>query len=115
MNPEIKFNPKRVDESWKENVSKEKGETASRAVTSSPEFIRLITSLGMQALYALGLSEGSDQMQGEPDLEQAQQLIDMLVALREKTSGRLSPEESTLLARLISDIQLKFVRLQPRP
>ena len=45
------------------------------------------------------------------DLAGARQIIDSLGALREKTRGRLSFEESDALDSLLGELQLTFTRL----
>lgn len=129
---EIRFNPKRVDESWKENVASERGKTGPHASerpvlknasgadapasSGTPEkgigFLLFIQSLAMQALIQLGLVPAPNGEESEVNLEAAQELIDILVMLKEKTAGNLSPEEEKLITSAISDLQLKFVSVR---
>jgi hypothetical protein len=67
----------------------------------------------MLASFALAALEGvrdpaSGQMHRDP--QQAAELIDMLMLLRERTEGRRTPEESQALDELLHDLQLRYVR-----
>ena len=50
-----------------------------------------------------------DRRAGEPDLPLAQQTIDILAMLREKTKGNLTPEEEQFLENLLTDLRLRYV------
>ena len=107
------FAKKRVDESWKESVSKEKGKTLSEPKDkgASPlSFSAFITSLGIQALIKMGEFKDPNSAQMEIDLDGAQETIDLLLMLKEKTKGNLTSEEETLLNSLTADLQFKFVQ-----
>jgi hypothetical protein len=94
------FAKKRVDESWKESVS-----------GASPiSFSAFITSLGIQALIKMGEFKDPNSAQMEIDLDGAQETIDLLLMLKEKTKGNLTREEETLLNSLTADLQFKFVQ-----
>ena len=104
---------KKVDESWKDSVAKEKSkdkppapeapesETASEA-EAPPEagFELLIAGLGAQVIGALN----------EGKLDQSRYLIDTLQMLAEKTQGNLTPEESQGLQEMLYQLQLQFVK-----
>ena len=81
----------------------------------SAPFENLIRGLGLQAATVLREIAGSSGQGTEIGLEGAHQMIDILEALRVKTRGNLTPEESTLLDDLIYDLQMEFVALQGRP
>jgi hypothetical protein len=102
---------KRVDESWKESIEKEKFHTPPHEDSRHPEptFAALATSLAMQALVALGEVENPLTKARQKDLEAARDTIDLLLMLQEKTKGNLDREESALLAELIADLQVRFV------
>ena len=81
---------KRVDESWKDSVNKEKGiPSAGPAAAPPPDssFPFFISTLAMQALAALGeLPDPSGVKKpsaAPPDLESARYLIDVLNMLYE--------------------------------
>lgn len=115
---EIKFTEKKVDDSWKDQVSKEKGTAPlSQAPEGSPRknspktlkpFISLLSSLGYQAMFHLGEIPNPETQQPEINLEAAKEIIDLLLALKDKTEGHLSPEESEVFSTLLPELQLKF-------
>jgi hypothetical protein len=74
------------------------------------DFNALVLSLGSSALIHLG--EAPDPVSGntqEPDLPLAQQSIDLLVLLQEKTRGNLSDEEARFLDTLLYDLRVRYV------
>ena len=105
----VPFTEKRVDESWKNHVYQEKGKSSAREHQSPLDFTAFVTSLGIQALVKMGELKPPDAEKVEPDLDQAQETIDLLLMLKEKTKRNLTAEEESLLGSLIADLQLKFV------
>jgi len=75
-------------------------------------------SLGLTAPARIGGSgtqvRASLNAQSKPsesqDLEQARQAIDVLLVLRDKTSGNRTEQEDRLLEELVYDLQMRFVR-----
>jgi hypothetical protein len=113
------FIPKKVDESWKDSVRKEKeisGEKPSEPALES-DFLTFLSTLAMQALMALG--EAANPVTGETltDLPQAQYLIDVIQMLSDKTQGNLSAQESAEVKTVLYQLRLKFVKKsqQPKP
>ncbi len=111
---------KKVDESWKESVHKEKGgaeEIGEReaVVPPAPNFPFFISTIGMQALAALG--EIPDPATGEKKINttQAQYLIDVIQMLSDKTKGNLSKEEESMMRDLLYELQMKFVEKTQTP
>lgn len=125
---------KKVDESWKDSVLKEKTGTEpvkaeerpaklqqqSRPREEAPQpaseadFIQFVSSLGMQALAALGALP--DPATGRPrntitteDLAQAKYLIDIVQMLADKTKGNLTPEEAAALEEMTYQLRVRFV------
>ena len=74
-------------------------------------FTTFMVGLSTQALAALG--EIPDPMSGErsKDLNAAQQLIDIIGMLREKTRGNLDPDEDGLIEAILFDLRMKYVEL----
>ncbi len=72
-------------------------------------------SLSEQALAALG--EVPDPMSGKVshDLVLAQQMIDIIAMLRDKTRGNLDPQEQAMLEEILSSLQMKYVELARQP
>ena len=106
---------KKVDESWKDNVEKEKDFTGPNTESLSdikPSFASFVTTLGMQAFVALGEFQGSASPEAEApqvDLAQAKSLIDILQILSEKTKGNLTEEEAAMFQEILYGLKMKFV------
>jgi hypothetical protein len=77
-------------------------------------FGAFLMSLSTEALVHLG--EMADPASGQPrrDLGMAQQLIDILGMLREKTRGNLDRDEQTLLDAILFDLRMKYVEIARR-
>lgn len=84
---------------------------AAELPSRSPAFENLIRLLGSNAAMVLGAY--ADPRTGQPivDPEAARELIDMLDALREKTAGRLAPEEDTLLLDLLGKLKMTYLEI----
>ncbi|MBI5093766.1 MAG: DUF1844 domain-containing protein [Candidatus Hydrogenedentes bacterium] len=107
-----------VDEDWKTQVQREKEQVAQQEAAAPPAaedhepenpFLALVSSLAMQAMYALGLMAPKDQKEVYVDLDQAQFLIEALVTLRDKTKGNLTPEEQGALTETLAEAQRVYV------
>jgi uncharacterized protein DUF1844 len=86
---------------------------SARPETTSPAGADLQGLFVMFASSALmNLGEAADPATGDRsvDLEQAQAAIDMLLLLRDKTSGNRTEQESRLLEEILYDLQIRFVR-----
>lgn len=95
---------KKVDESWKNAVQKEKENSSGEEAPvplPEPNFSFFISSLGMQTLAALG---------EKTDMAQAQYLIDTIQMLLEKTKGNLTPEEDSMARGVLYELRMKFVQ-----
>ena len=83
-------------------------------VTSEP-FLRLLDMLAQTAgLYLEGIPDPATGRRSV-DLNAARQIVDSIVALREKTRGRLSFEENDALEGLVGELQLVFSRMTSAP
>jgi hypothetical protein len=81
---------------------------------ASAHFQNLVVNLARQAAANLGSAHHPLSGQIEVDLEGAQQMIDLLQALREKTRSNLTAEEKELLEGLIGDLQMQFVAVRSK-
>jgi hypothetical protein len=65
---------------------------------------------------AMAMGEAPDPMTGEVhrDLDQAADLIDLLILLREKTEGNRTPEETQILDEILYDLQVRYVSATKR-
>ena len=81
------------------------------AAATSPAFLRLLDMLAQTAsLYLQGIPDPATGRRAV-DLGASREIIDSLMALREKTRGRLSFEETDALEGLLGELQLVFTRL----
>jgi hypothetical protein len=76
---------------------------------ASIDFYTFCLSLGSSAFMHLG--DAPHPESGEPtmNLPLAQQTIDILAMLQEKTKGNLTAEEESFLDNLIVDLKLRYV------
>lgn len=102
---------KKIDDSWKENVEKEKQQELPKDEFVPPvaDFKFFITTLALQASIALGHMANPSTGKTEKDPAQAKFIIDTLAMLQEKTKGNLSKEESDLLENLLYELRIAFV------
>jgi len=112
-----------IDEDWKSRVQREKEEAAKAAVEQpaeqpaqgSPEgpppasFDGLLSTLAMQAMVYLGVLAQREAEEVVVDLASAKYMIDMIIMLRDKTKGNLTPEEQGHLSETLADLQHAFV------
>ena len=73
------------------------------------DFGTFVISLSTSALYHLGAIPDPDTKQAVTNLPLAQQTIDILGMLRDKTRGNLTPDEVRLLDGLLYDLRIRFV------
>ena len=80
------------------------------------DFNALVLSLGSSVIVHLG--EAPDPSTGEkrekPEVEMAQQSIDLLAMLQEKTRGNLTPEEARFLENMLFDLRMLYVQVSQR-
>ena len=74
------------------------------------DFSTFVLSLGTTALYQLGaMPDPATGQKVEPDPLVAQQTIDTLEMLRDKTRGNLDDEERKLIDSLLYELRMRFV------
>jgi len=78
-------------------------------------FAAFVWSLSEQALAALGEIPDPSTGQVSHDLIMAQQMIDIIIMLRDKTRGNLDQHEQTLVQEILSTLQMKYVELARQP
>ena len=80
------------------------------------DFSALVLSLGSSAIVHLG--EAPDPTTGQkadqPELPMAQQSIDLLAMLQEKTRGNLTSEEARFLENMLFDLRMLYVQVSQR-
>ena len=102
---------KKIDESWKEAVAKEKEPVQEGRVPPPIEvnFQLFVTSLMMEALIALGEVENPVSKKKEPHPVHAKFIIDTLDMLKEKTNNNLNKDESNMLEAILYELKMKYV------
>ncbi len=73
-------------------------------------FSVLTMSVASSAAMALGLAPNPESGKSTKDMHMAKFNIDLLVMLKDKTKGNLTPEEQRFLDSVINDLQLKFLQ-----
>jgi hypothetical protein len=76
------------------------------------EFMDFLMGVASSAFIHLGLMEHPATGRRQVDLLAAQHSIDMLVMLRHKTQGNLTPEEEHFFDGLLTDLRMQFVSLR---
>ncbi|MCL5044982.1 MAG: DUF1844 domain-containing protein [Deltaproteobacteria bacterium] len=72
-------------------------------------FGTFVVSLSTQALISLGEIADPNGGRTETDLAAAEQLIDIIGMLQQKTRGNLDADEEKLLTAVLFDLRLKYV------
>jgi hypothetical protein len=106
---------KKIDESWKEQVDKDKEKVEENTAEQKDlpvDFGLFISSLSMQALVMLGEIPNPVTKEKAQDLFQAKYIIDTLDMLRQKTKGNLTKEEEEGLEEIIYHLRVKYVSLK---
>ena len=75
---------------------------------SQVDFSHLILGFSSAALSYMGFQLTEGMPQGNKNLALAQQNIEIISMLRDKTKGNLTEEENKLIGDILSDLQLKY-------
>jgi hypothetical protein len=81
------------------------------------DFNALVLSLGSSAIVHMGEAPDPTSTSGEkgkPDLPMAQQSIDLLSLLQEKTRGNLTTEEARFLENMLFDLRMLYLQVSQR-
>ena len=80
------------------------------------DFNALVLSLGSSVIVHLGEAPdpSSGQKREKPELPMAQQSIDLLAMLQEKTRGNLTTEEARFLENMLYDLRMLYVQVSKR-
>lgn len=76
------------------------------------EFMAVLMEFATPAFIHLGLAEHPATGRPEVSLPAAQQALEMLRVLHEKTAGNLTPEETEFFEGLLADLRMQFVSLK---
>src|SRR5882762_11902303 len=80
------------------------------------DFNALVLSLGSSVIIHLGEAPDptTGQKRDKPDFFLAQQSIDLLAMLQEKTRGNLSGDEAKFLDNMLYDLRMLYVEVSTR-
>jgi len=122
---EIPNPKKKVDESWKEQIEAERAGAQPEKSTENPNagtdaagqaeepkkvsFPMFLSTLGMQALIALGELENPADGKKSTQLPQAEYMIDLIGLIQEKTRGNLTDQENSMIQELLYELRMRFV------
>jgi len=77
-------------------------------------FEHLVMSLLTTAMFQLGMAARPGEPPPSPDLPAAQETIELLTVLQEKTKGNLTKEEEDVLSGGLYELRMLFVELSRR-
>jgi hypothetical protein len=83
--------------------------SANRDAAPEITFGTFIVGLSTQALVHLGEVPDPHTSQRSQDLVAAEQLIDIIAMLENKTRGNLEPDEQTMLQTILFELRMKYV------
>jgi hypothetical protein len=83
--------------------------TGPRRDLPSADFTMLVNMLVTNAMVFLGQMPAPGSQQYMRNLPQAQHMIDLLMVLREKTRGNLTPDEDQMMQELLPQLQMAYV------
>jgi hypothetical protein len=91
--------------------SQERPSRSSVPLPSEISFSSFILGLTTQALIYMGEIPPAPGQPIQPDLSAAQQMIDILSILKQKTAGNLDAGEETMLGNALFDLRIRYVDL----
>ena len=97
-------------EAKKEEAPPGEMEPEQKAALPEISFVNLILSLSTSALIQLGEIQDPTTQQAEKNLPLAQQTIDLISLLQQKTKGNLTPEEAQLMEHILYDLRMRYVK-----
>ncbi len=74
------------------------------------DFSSFVLSLSTSALVNMGLIESPVTGKTEKELASAQQTIDLIALLQEKTKGNLTGDESRLMEDVLHELRLLYLK-----
>src|SRR5205085_4338972 len=86
-------------------------QTSTNSGELAQRFIEFVMMQAQNAALFLGQIPNPQTGKGEVNLEVAKMFIDQLAMIQEKTRGNLSNEESTVLRKTLSNLQLAYVEV----
>jgi hypothetical protein len=84
--------------------------------TGEITFVGFVLSLAHTAAYHFGdVHDPVSGKAGEANLPAAQQIIDILALLEEKTRGNLTAEERQLLEQILYELRMRYLEASKAP
>jgi len=80
--------------------------------TGAPRFLDLVESLQMGVMANLGMIQRSDGKRTPVNMKEAQNIIDILGILQEKTKGNLDEKEEEILREGLYHLRMAFITVQ---
>lgn len=112
MSEEIK---KKIDQDWKNQVNKEKQEAKTKnQAYHETTFTIFLSSMGMQAMIALGKLENPITGKTETNHGQARFLIDTMEMIQVKTKGNLTPEEDKSFNEYLFNLRMFYIEAKKK-
>ena len=97
-----------IDSDWKEQAQKEKEQLSEDIIEEEDEeltFLDIIQPIILETAIALGAASDDGI---EPDLDVAEQNLEVLAILYKKTMGNLTKEEKEILETALGDLSSEF-------
>ena len=94
-------------------MSEEQSSSSPAPEPSGISFLAFVLSLAHTTAVHLG--DVADPMSGakmDPNFAAAQQMVDILALIEEKTRGNLTAEERRLLEQVLFELRLRYVEVQ---
>lgn len=107
--------PKAAEEPAPELVEEPSSNARPGRPHDASVFSDLVVQLATQAAMYLGLVTDPLGPQFPTDLRAARQMIDIIAMLKDKTAGNLTPDESVLLERVLTDLRMQYVSMSSPP
>lgn len=124
LRPGVKIEPSQAPPSPPKKPSAEppKRQESSKAPPAEPprephgavKFEHLVMSLITTAMLQMGLAARPGEVAPPPDFAAAQETIELLQVLQQKTKGNLTPEEEDVLTGGLYELRMAFVELSRR-
>lgn len=73
-------------------------------------FLNLVLLVGALVTKKLEAAEKAGERERNERLHRARETIDMVTALKARTTGRLKPEEEKVLDTMLAEFQTRYVR-----
>ncbi len=115
-----------IDSDWKAQAQAEKEKLTKQTQATAGDagagkgapgemppasFESLVSTMAMQALFALGAIPDPRTGQRVQHLDLARHHIDMLTVLEEKTKGNLTPDEEKMLSSTVYELRTRYIQM----